>query len=473
MNETLTLPLIEVSPLVLLGKKNNNSGGKSYHFEKFRQSISSPLVKLSLYSKSLGVIWDKCDEKECDLSFRNISSKDCCDYPNNFTDESKRKIRKFEILQGTAYLCNESRINRADKQALIQRVKMELRNDVELRTTYEKEASWIRLHDTVRRQIMVLPTVAIPSENPSDVNGIPCLIRVYACSNRGRKSNCKPKDASIRIVDGSMVQVLPPTIAIAIDRKLQTCCVLMQSDNFSVALSNRPQQALLFAPSISLEDLFLGVSELQNGPKEAANDIRVLSHFEPETTKSLTFRMKALLKDCIFIGTTKDAFYREEKEKKRINRLHKATSQYWGENMSNIGNIRDTRDSSISSVVQNLLSSKNAEEDFCCHGALTVYDPTQRSGKSSLVTAIARSVLNCRTYVLNGSVLFGKYGSSCADAALESTLHQIVMRAAVRGRVGGGIGSVCIILDHLDTFVPSNLGGRGDPSSSALSANSK
>jgi len=66
--------------------------------------------------------------------------------------------------------------------------------------------------------------------------------------------------------------------------------------------------------------------------------------------------------------------------------------------------------------------------------------------------------------------------------ALESLLHQIIISAAIKGNTGtmspdgtGGIGSICLILDDLKTFVPSIFsrvgGGNGDLSLPALNAN--
>jgi len=459
MSEASPLSLIEVSPLVLW----NVGGSDSDHCEKHRESISSPFVKLNLYSRSLRVIWDK-------------HSESC-------RDDEKKNVRIFETSQGTAYVCDNahSRMDRAgEKEALIEKVETDLlRRDAELRKTYYgKETSWSTPHEIARARKTVLPIVIIPSEDPSDVNGIPCLIRVYSSFRQARIPSCSRKrnisaDVAIEIVDGSIVQILPPIIATAIDTKLQICCVSMQSNIASEVSICRPKRALKFTSAFSLEDSFLGLSELKNGRKEAANDAHVFSRFESETIKSLTFRMKALLCNHIFIGTTKDALYHRQKSKQRLNRLYKATTKYWGANMSNMLDIQDESRSSLTSVAETASKSKRVHNDFCYCGALTVHDPIQGSGKSALVTAIARSILKCQAiHVVNGSVFFAKYGSNCADAALESILHQIVMRTAVKESVGGEIGSVCIILDHLDTFVPSILGGRGDPSSSALSANS-
>ncbi len=52
-------------------------------------------------------------------------------------------------------------------------------------------------------------------------------------------------------------------------------------------------------------------------------------------------------------------------------------------------------------------------------------------------------------------------------------MHGIIVSADAKGMAAGGIGSVCIILDHLETFVPPSMSGArndGDPAIPALNA---
>jgi hypothetical protein len=98
------------------------------------------------------------------------------------------------------------------------------------------------------------------------------------------------------------------------------------------------------------------------------------------------------------------------------------------------------------------------------------------------VATIATTALRCQAvHIIQASTLFAKYGASGADAALESLLHAIVVSAAVRGMCASssigcgdkGEGSVCIILDHLESFVPPSMMGAyndGDPAIPALNS---
>ena len=88
-------------------------------------------------------------------------------------------------------------------------------------------------------------------------------------------------------------------------------------------------------------------------------------------------------------------------------------------------------------------------------------------------SAIARSILKCQSvHVINGSGLFSKFGVH-ADVGLECLLHQIVIAAAMKAcsSGNGNVGTICIILDELDKFVPS--GRREDTLMPALIANGK
>ena len=102
-------------------------------------------------------------------------------------------------------------------------------------------------------------------------------------------------------------------------------------------------------------------------------------------------------------------------------------------------------------------------------GALTVYNNIHGSGKTALVTAIARSVLKCQAvHIINATNLVSKFGSN-ADIGLQSLLHQIILSAAVKGCSNGKIGTICIIIDHLENFVQS--GRKVDATLPALLAN--
>ncbi|KAL9188451.1 hypothetical protein ACHAXT_006829 [Thalassiosira profunda] len=114
-------------------------------------------------------------------------------------------------------------------------------------------------------------------------------------------------------------------------------------------------------------------------------------------------------------------------------------------------------------------------------GALLVHNSHPNSGKTTLVAAIARDVLKCDVHVVSSATaLFAKYGTD-ADAALEANLHGIALRCAVTGGVEASeertgdqqtssVPRVCIILDHLETFLPLPGQPGGDPYFPVLNA---
>jgi hypothetical protein len=99
-------------------------------------------------------------------------------------------------------------------------------------------------------------------------------------------------------------------------------------------------------------------------------------------------------------------------------------------------------------------------------GALLLYNTHPNSGKTTLVTTIAKEILHCNSvHVLSAPAIFAKYGTS-ADAALEVILHELALRGAVKSVPSEpcddssgnsiekySIGRVCIVLDHFETFI--------------------
>jgi hypothetical protein len=462
-NDIVPLSLIQVSPLILKNCDEANTTKKEHY--KDNESLSSPLVKLNLYSMPIKVMWDDHDdndygERKCNDQ-NNLKSNNSVEIQMN---ESKEDIRrKFQACQGTLYI-NSNDENKYSKKDIIDRIRMQLvRKRIKMRETSGQEDPHIdRLEQGINP--LVLPMMILPSQDPSNSNGIPCLIRVFSGCNQRGIPHYNPakhsKENPAHIMDGTLVQILPPIISTAIDRKLQLCCVETKTKTPTF-----PKQILKLNHNISLKDSLSGISELNYGQKEVINDTHVLSRFEPETKRSLVLRMKALLSHHILVGTTNDAVHNRKQDNSRRERLRNTTAKYWGSCETKKADEKESRH-----------DKRNPKQnDFGRDGALTVHDPIHGSGKTSLVIAIARSVLKCQAvHVLNGSSLFAKFGASGADTALESMLHQIIISAAVKGNTAGGVGSICIILDHLDTFVPSILsgtGGKGDPSLPALNAN--
>jgi len=93
--------------------------------------------------------------------------------------------------------------------------------------------------------------------------------------------------------------------------------------------------------------------------------------------------------------------------------------------------------------------------------SLIVHSPNHADGKTLVVQAIAKRLGCSLIHVIRPGALIAKYGIQ-ADAALESQVHSILISAACRDH------KACIILDQLDTMLPSRLSGRSSSGDAAL-----
>jgi len=126
--------------------------------------------------------------------------------------------------------------------------------------------------------------------------------------------------------------------------------------------------------------------------------------------------MRALLSHPILIGTTNDIIYRKDKDSKRRQRMQSITNRYWrnnnyiNDNNRNLNvNIRDDDVNANGNDVSTPIQQRNTpnQNSLTYDAALTVHDPFHGSGKTALITAIARSVLHCQAvHIVNGSTLF-------------------------------------------------------------------
>lgn len=162
----------------------------------------------------------------------------------------------------------------------------------------------------------------------------------------------------------------------------------------------------------------------------------------------------------ILVGTSNDVTRFHQYNCKHQQSYHGMIDKYWAREDSSDMNRRENK------------KSAKQQRNVLLDGALTVFDSSHNSGKTALVTAIARSLLHCESVnVLSGAHLFSKYGAN-TDDALQSLLYHIVITAVMKSS-RTRVASVCIILDQLDTFVPSYSSGRrkSDSSLPALIAN--
>lgn len=411
MNESCII-LVQISPIVI-GTK-----------------LSAPLVKMKFRSKCVRILWDD------DLKlFPTRSSSE------EITNHNGKSI--FYTRGGTAF--EVSGRNFGNKGL----------STKHLYDFIGRESEKISSDGRNHRGNIVLPIVNIPTQDPSKSidEGIPCLMRVYSgfCSNF-EKWNEKINQSDIETtfsLDEAVFQVLPTISVLNIYNEYNLCRLDIQYTSHFNSFN------LKFNHRLTLEDSLSGIFELNNGEEESRYDSEVLHSFDTEIVRQMFLRMKKLLFEPITVSTTQNSTQYFKRSREMKDRLYSSIKQYWGcchDESKNIG------------ISKSLMGSMTSHE-----GALTVYNNIHGSGKTALVTAIARSVLKCQAvHIINATNLVSKFGSN-ADIGLQSLLHQIILSAAVKGCSNGKIGTICIIIDHLENFVQS--GRKVDATLPALLAN--
>ena len=338
-----------------------------------------------------------------------------------------------------------------------------------------------------------MPIIRLQSDDPTDFSGgVPCWIRGYAQITEATDSapssddddHDEPGDAlDCAVVAGTLVRILPAVTA--------------RVDQNSKGEDNEEGTATVFEAHPTLDGgaplplpLFVEVSGKVDPYQMRLNEERqeeidfILACHDDEAVRGLLVRMQALLEREVLVGTTDDAIALWEAKKARSQRrlislkshLLKQYRISGGAALqqTSISGSRSTSDSNAADSCSNLFRD----------GALMVHSQYDYGGKTLLVETLARHVLKCSAvHVINGNTLFAEYGANGADVAFESLLHSIVLSAAVGGgrvipELNAGVDktsvpSICIVLDHMETFVPPSilgLGSPGDPTVPALNA---
>ena len=318
--------------------------------------------------------------------------------------------------------------------------------------------------------------------------------------------------AAAVVTDGTMVKILPPTIATYIPDSendgddIALVCTVPDGDGDSNHEGSIQSQKSLTPPPLPsgipkfLHHLIL--HDWQSGEVSSHTNSNsfhfslspddILATYDPQTIRELSIRMKMQLKhdQVIWVGTTIDAFEIWDERVKSSARIERSLTRFWDKKMikDEEKDIKMLGDNSVDLATKSKLKIKEPLSFFPNGdiskrgGALIVHNSLHGSEKTMLVSTIAKSILKCDVvHVINGtSSLFAKYGASGADAAFETLLHSIILSAAVQRDAcvdTSKIRSICIILDHLETFFPPSMsGGRsgaGDPALPALNAMGK
>ena len=339
-----------------------------------------------------------------------------------------------------------------------------------------------------------MPIIRLNSDDPTDFSGgVPCWIRGYAqiteatkaAPSNGDDDRDEHGDAlDCAVVAGTLVRILPAITA----RVDQNSNGEDSEEGSRTVFEGHPTLDGGAPLPLPLFDELSGkVDPYQMRlSEERQEEIDfILACHDDEAVRGLLVRMQALLDREVLVGTTDDAIAlwhaKKIRTRRRLTSLksHLLTQSSTSDGapavqQTDISGSRSIADSNSSAVCGNLFRD----------GALMVHNQYDYGGKTLLVETLARHVLKCSAvHVLDGNTLFAEYGANGADVAFESLLHSIVLSAAV----GGGrvrpelntsvdktaVPSICIVLDHMETFVPPSilgLGSSGDPTVPALNA---
>ncbi|KAL7539811.1 hypothetical protein ACHAXR_009635 [Thalassiosira sp. AJA248-18] len=318
------------------------------------------------------------------------------------------------------------------------------------------------------------------SDNPVDECGVPCHLRGYVFANTATLPVhgcciCQMKHFHCAITSGTIVQIQQSEEILPSIGDMQI--LDPKGDSLLAKLSGRSNIA---------HDM---IQDHYRQPHNAAvmDGESKLSCYDKETVDSLSLRMSTMLANPVWIGTTPHALSVRKLQQQDSETIEEELDTFWNShsNQKTANNVV-TSPAAIPSDQEN---RSNSVPLLLREGALLVHNSHPNSGKSTLVTTIAKNILKCNAvHVISAPALFAKYGTN-ADAALESTLHELALRCAVRGsasvsrtcagdnldnkkkqQYSGEVARVCIILDHLETFLPLSRQAGGDPYLPVLNA---
>ena len=339
--------------------------------------------------------------------------------------------------------------------------------------------------------------VLIYSDDPSIFEPIPCYVRGHVeLMNVNESRFVSP----VVITKGTHVRVCSP-------KRFETSISSRNivSHHFADAYL---EESFYYNHAYSSKKASFDDENLDAKSKLVHFDINVLSNHDPDIIQSLALRMKFLLSTKHFISTSYDAhhlgtksLHQHEEGSNNYKKNHKSKNmkftikcfhqnrrrkQMKDENKKSVyqkvknENTKSIQFASIdhshsqTSVTKQKLFPSFNTSPILREGGLTVYNSYNSSGKTTLITSIARHILHCSNiHILNPGLLFAKYGVSHADAALEGILYDLILGCALNDTKNSLTDNrICIILDGLDGFVGmrNNNENKSDPSFVTLNA---
>ena len=298
-----------------------------------------------------------------------------------------------------------------------------------------------------------IPIFYLKSDDPLCESGVPCLLRGYMfnfCDELDSNDMAVHQRLYTKcsVTSGTSVQILPPVDVETFHRGyarnvLATSLLSNQMDRLvQNTCSNTRRVQLEFQPSDYLP----------------ANMYSKLSCYDQENVRALILRMSIMLLNTAWVGTTPNAlrFWKSKLPKT----MHQQTLQDFFTAQQRYCNDLEYNNEQTLDVTQQLCSSQNTPgldsvPQLLREGALLLYNSYPNSGKTTLVTTIAKEVLKCNeVHIFSAPAIFAKYGTS-ADAAFETMMHEAVLRGAVQtGSSNESTAArICIVLDHFETFI--------------------
>ena len=212
----------------------------------------------------------------------------------------------------------------------------------------------------------------------------------------------------------------------------------------------RVQRLLHFKQIASLKMRSYKFQNTYSNSQQSTKSYSTLSSYDPETVQSLALRMSAILSERVLIGSNTKA----------INSKRQAIQNCLIPMQDELNAFWESKRSELMTITPSLLRE----------GALLVHNEYSGSGKTSLVKAVAKDILQCdAVHVLSATNLLAKYGTG-ADIALETTLHELALQGAIKGcssTASKRCAKICIILDHFESFLSIST---ADPYSPILNA---
>jgi hypothetical protein len=360
--------------------------------------------------------------------------------------EPQHKLFNNKILAGPSMLLHTDNIclgeNRCGSTDDTPTTRMIVSGTIRIQT----DSSDIKLASELSDRNSV-SVIYLKSDNPLCESGVPCILRGHTFGDDHiRQPNKLAFDApeiKCSVINATVVQVLPPVnIKNACSgRNWDLCTTLLIGEldyqRFDSNIHNRNQT--------DIDSRF---------PKT----FPMTACYDKEIVRALTLRMSIMLLNTTWIGTTPQAlsFWKRYKEK--------STKQEELLNFYNLQqkccieqNLHPLAQSTIqqAEAIPKRISEHESVPYLLREGALLLYNSHPNSGKTTLITEIAKEVFECdAVHVLSAPAIFAKYGTS-ADAALETILHELVLRGIVNARTPKQrfIARVCVVLDHFESFI--------------------